>query len=218
MEEVVEGLKAKLGPSFKGAWKVRDDRLVVLIDASSVSEAVSWLFNERGARLITISAVDSGLDFELIYHMALGRACVNLKTRVPKERPLVDSITPIVPGAAFIEREVQDLFGISFRGHPDPRRMTLPFEAPEDLKPLRGPLRGTVVEAQKPGVESFIATGLRYPITFAVKRQRAKLGLPEAIRCTATDQASLEEFQRIVKDLGADAKVGFDWSRRKLRY
>lgn len=218
MEEVVEELKAKLGPSFKGAWKVRDGRFVAVIDGSSISEAVSWLFNEKGARLSTISAVDLGLDFELIYHMALGRTYINLKVRVPKERPIVDSITPILPGAAFIEREIQDLFGITFRGHPDPRRITLPPEAPEDLRPLKGPLRGPVAETQKPGVESLITTGLRFPITFAVKRQRAKLGLPETIRCTATDQASLEEFQRIVKDVGADAKVGFDWNKKKLRY
>ncbi|MCX8204770.1 MAG: NADH-quinone oxidoreductase subunit C [Candidatus Nezhaarchaeota archaeon] len=218
MEKVVDELRARLGSSFKGAWKVREDRFVVLIDASSIREAVAWLFNERGARLSTISVVDSGLDFEVVYHMAMGRGYLNLKAKVPKERPVVDSITPIVPGAALIEREVQDLFGVVFQGHPDPRRVALPFEAPGDLRPLKKPLRGLVTEAQKPGVESFIATGLRYPITFAVKRQRVKLGLPETIRCTATDQASLEEFQKLVRAQGVDEQVGFDWSRRRLRY
>lgn len=218
MEEVLEGLRARLGPSFKEAYKVREDRFVVSIDAAAIREAVAWLFNEKGARLSTISAVDLGLDFEIVYHMAIGRAFVNLKVKVPKERPVVESVTPIVPGAAFIEREVQDLFGITFQGHPDPRRVVLPLEAPEDFKPLKGPSRGPVPEAQKPGIESFMATGLRFPITFAIKRQRAKMGLPEVIKSTATDQASLEELHRIIRDEGADERVGFDWARKKLRY
>ena len=218
MREVVEELKAKFGEAIRGVEEAREARYVVYVDPSRVREVVKWLFEERGARLTTISAVDVGVDYELIYHMALGRAYINLKARIPKENPVIESITPIIPGASMIEREVQDMFGIRFEGHPDPRHISLPFEAPSDFNPLRGPMRGPVVEAQKPGIEGMISTGLRFPLTFAVKRQRAKLGLPEVVRCTAVDEASLSELQRVLRDHGFDVKVGFDWRRKKLRY
>ena len=218
VEEVIEELKSRLGASFKEAWKAREDRFVVVVEASAVKDAVAWLFDEKGARLSTISAVDLGLDYELIYHLTIGRAYVNLKTKIPKERPVIDSITPIVPGAGFIEREIQDMFGITFQGHPDPRRISLPFEAPEDLRPFKEPMKGPVVETQKPGIEGFIATGLRFPLTFAAKRQRVKLGLSEVIKCTAVDQPSLDEVQRLLRDQGFDQQVGYDWAKKKLRY
>ncbi len=47
------------------------------------------------------------------------------------------SITPVVPAAAWAEREFQDLLGISAEGHPDPRRLVLPDDWPEALHPLR---------------------------------------------------------------------------------
>jgi hypothetical protein len=49
----------------------------------------------------------------------------------------VDSITPIIPGANWAERETQDLLGIKFNGHVDPRRLALPDDWPEHLHPLR---------------------------------------------------------------------------------
>ena len=52
------------------------------------------------------------------------RLCVLLDTR----DPAVDSITPVWPAANFYEREVWDLFGVRFAGHPNPRRIMLPEE------------------------------------------------------------------------------------------
>ncbi len=218
MKEVVEELKNKFKDVVHEVQEARETRYVVYIEPYCLREMVEWLFNEKNARLCTISAVDLGVDFELIYHMTIGRSYVNLKFKVPKEKPTVDSITPIIPGAGMIEREVQDMFGIRFEGHPDPRHISLPFEAPEELKPLRGPMKGPVTDTQKPGIEGVLTTGLRFPLTFAAKRQRVKLGLPEAVKCTAVDPASLTEVQKLMKDFKFDEKVKFDWGRKKLRY
>jgi NADH:ubiquinone oxidoreductase subunit C len=51
---------------------------------------------------------------------------VSLRTTVKKTNPEVDSITPVIKGAAFIEREIHDLFGVKFRGHPSLKRLILP--------------------------------------------------------------------------------------------
>jgi NADH-quinone oxidoreductase subunit C len=66
--------------------------------------------------------------FELNYQLvSLGRrARVGLRTSVGAQQPVVDSLVPVWPGANWLEREVFDLFGIRFEGHPDLRRILLP--------------------------------------------------------------------------------------------
>jgi NADH:ubiquinone oxidoreductase subunit C len=51
---------------------------------------------------------------------------VRLRTSVSAQHPVVDSLVPVWPGANWLEREIFDLFGIQFVGHPDLRRILLP--------------------------------------------------------------------------------------------
>jgi len=75
--------------------------------------------------------------FEVVYHLAcLGPAFatgpaaparrLRLKVRIPGDDPSVASLTGLFPAAGWPEREVFDLFGISFEGHPDLRRILTP--------------------------------------------------------------------------------------------
>jgi len=66
--------------------------------------------------------------FQLSYHIlsfAL-KERIRLRVLLDEAEPSVDSITPVWPGANFFEREVFDLFGIHFAGHPDLRRIMMP--------------------------------------------------------------------------------------------
>jgi NADH-quinone oxidoreductase subunit C len=75
--------------------------------------------------------------FELNYQLVSleRRARVRLRSSASGDSPLMDSMVPVWPGANWLEREVFDLFGIRFAGHPDLRRILLP----EDFEgaPLR---------------------------------------------------------------------------------
>ncbi len=51
--------------------------------------------------------------------------------------PIVKSITPIIPGAGWAEREVMDMIGVKFAGHPRPYRLILPYDWPSNIYPLR---------------------------------------------------------------------------------
>ena len=66
--------------------------------------------------------------FELNYHLVSisrrDRLC--LRVRLSGSDPVVDSLVPVWPGANWLEREIFDLFGIRFTGHPDLRRILLP--------------------------------------------------------------------------------------------
>ncbi|RLG90884.1 hydrogenase large subunit, partial [Candidatus Bathyarchaeota archaeon] len=53
------------------------------------------------------------------------------------EKPVVPTITDIIPGAVLYEREVHDLLGVAFEGHPDLSPLVLPEEWPERVYPLR---------------------------------------------------------------------------------
>jgi NADH-quinone oxidoreductase subunit C len=66
--------------------------------------------------------------FELQYHLVSipRRERLRLRTSVSGAEPRVDSLVPVWPGAGWLEREVFDLFGVVFEGHPDLRRILLP--------------------------------------------------------------------------------------------
>lgn len=66
--------------------------------------------------------------FELSYHLVSipRRDRVRLQVRLASSDPVVDSLVPVWPGANWLEREIFDLFGIRFSGHPDLRRILLP--------------------------------------------------------------------------------------------
>jgi NADH-quinone oxidoreductase subunit C len=66
--------------------------------------------------------------FELNYHLVSipRRDRVRLHVRLTGQDPIVDSLVPVWPGANWLEREIFDLFGIRFTGHPDLRRILLP--------------------------------------------------------------------------------------------
>jgi NADH-quinone oxidoreductase subunit C len=66
--------------------------------------------------------------FELNYHLVSipRREKVRLRVWLGGDHPVVDSLVPVWPGANWLEREIFDLFGIRFNGHPDLRRILLP--------------------------------------------------------------------------------------------
>lgn len=66
--------------------------------------------------------------FELNYQLVSipRRQRIRLRTSVSAQNPVIDSLVPVWPGANWLEREIFDLFGVSFEGHPDLRRILLP--------------------------------------------------------------------------------------------
>jgi NADH-quinone oxidoreductase subunit C len=65
-----------------------------------------------------------GVQYEMLSMEALDR--ITVKLRVPTDAPTVDSVTPEWPTADHQEREIYDMFGVVFDGHPDLRRILMP--------------------------------------------------------------------------------------------
>jgi len=79
--------------------------------------------------LSSVTAVDylPENSMEVVYHVyrTVGGSALEFKVKVPREEPVVSSLVPVYPGADFQEREVFDMFGIRFEGHPDLRRILM---------------------------------------------------------------------------------------------
>lgn len=93
--------------------------------------------------------------FEVSYHLtSIPRAMkIRLRVKLEGSDPTVDSLIPVWPGAGWLEREIFDLMGIRFNGHPDLRRILLPDDW--EGHPLR---RDYPVE----GFRDIPATALKY--------------------------------------------------------
>ena len=102
--------------------------------------AMAETMHHLGARLSAMTGVAFG-DGEtaIIYHYCLGCLTVNLKAETRARA--IPSIAPITQAADWSEREISDLYGVRFTGHPDPRRLI----RPPSLSPgfFRGPGQGS---------------------------------------------------------------------------
>ena len=96
--------------------------------AERIPEVAEYLRARLGYEMLSdITAVDYLADgvIEVIYrfqHLG-GGPTLPIKTRVPRDRASVPSITPIWPGADLQEREAFDLYGVDFPGHPNLKRV-----------------------------------------------------------------------------------------------
>jgi Ni,Fe-hydrogenase III component G len=113
-------------------------RIFVKVEVKRLREMVNWLKQEQGfTHLSTISGVDLGQTFEILYHFANDFTCLTVRTEIPRDNPLLPSICSLIPGAILYERELQDMFGITVQDLPDPRPLLLPDDWPAGNYPLR---------------------------------------------------------------------------------
>lgn len=100
-----------------------------MVAAGSLLQIAAWLRDEGGYDYLSnVTGVDRGECFEVVYHlysMAHGGGPLVLKVTGPWDQAEVPSVVGIWPAAEFQEREIYDLLGISFPGHPDLRRIML---------------------------------------------------------------------------------------------
>ncbi|HEY3305191.1 MAG TPA: NADH-quinone oxidoreductase subunit C [Candidatus Binatia bacterium] len=161
-------LGEKFGPAILDAHAFRGDETVV-VGPEKLIEIVRFLKDDPRLDfdfLADITAVDylgkKSPRFEVVYHLLSLRSHRRFRVKVPlsEEAAEVDSLTPLWKGANWLEREVWDMFGIRFRGHPDLRRILLyeefrgyplrkdyPVNQRQPLVPER-PLAGTFVDVR----------------------------------------------------------------------
>jgi NADH-quinone oxidoreductase subunit C len=133
IDEVVQRLKEVLGDNFLEEGEFRGQRFVIL-RKDGIREAIKLLKDIGFNHLQTLTGVDylripnRRTRFEVVYQLYSieKRLQLRLRVEVPEDDPEVDSIVDLFPCANFLEREVYDLLGIRFKGHPNLKRILLP--------------------------------------------------------------------------------------------
>lgn len=103
---------------------------------------------QKYPHLAIISSRDLGAEVELIYHFTiyfehhLKELSLGLRLKLPKNDLRIPTITDLVPGAIFSERETQEMMGIEVVGIPDGRRLFLPEDFPQGVYPWRTDKQG----------------------------------------------------------------------------
>jgi NADH-quinone oxidoreductase subunit C len=107
------------------------DKSAVEVAPPLIREVLAQLRGKGFSFMASLHGVDYypdeprlGVHYELLDMRAVDR--ITVKIRVPLADPIVPSVTPDWPTAAFQEREVYDMFGVLFDGHPDHRRILMP--------------------------------------------------------------------------------------------
>ncbi|MCL4509073.1 MAG: NADH-quinone oxidoreductase subunit C [Chloroflexi bacterium] len=90
-----------------------------------------------GQRLMMMVGRDAGDSIELLVAFDAGRQIEVLQSVVPMASPHYPALTPVLPAAAWYERELAELLGVQPEGHPDLRPLLLPPDWPRDVFPLR---------------------------------------------------------------------------------
>ncbi len=152
-EKIVESFKSALGDGLLSS-RIHQQEVAI---TRNLFQAI-WLSVTPGSfkksvahfsslqdypHLAVVSSSDLGEEIELIYHFSIyyeyqfKEISVGVRVVLPKSKPEIPTITDIIPGALFTERETQEMIGIKVIGIPDDRRLFLSDDFPIGVYPWR---------------------------------------------------------------------------------
>jgi NADH-quinone oxidoreductase subunit C len=141
--DVLEDLKGRFGKAFIDFFDKSPKRVYIEIDPAALVPVATYIFRDLGARFHIASGVDTRSHLEILYHFSIEslNLLISLRVTLDRENPRVSSLAPSIKATNWIEREIHELLGVDFEGHPDTRRLLLADEWPEGVYPLRADYR-----------------------------------------------------------------------------
>ena len=138
-DAVLQDLKGKFREDILDFSDKSPKRVYIEIKPEVLVPAATYIFKDLGARFHIASGLDARTHLEILYHFSIEtmNLLISLRVKLDKKNPKVDSLANVIKGANWIEREMHELLGINFKGHPDLRRLLLSDEWPEGVYPLR---------------------------------------------------------------------------------
>ena len=150
----VKAVLEAFGPVAQLRW----NRVQVVTEPGKARDVIKAAFGSLSCdRVIQMSTADVGENFELTYHLTgPHRTVISIRVHIPRENPSIASVHDLLPPAGIYERQIHDLFGIVFRGHPNLARIILNEDWPlkeyplrKDWKPVKGTFYGGIQEEVK---------------------------------------------------------------------
>ena len=114
-------------------------RITVTINPKAVVNLAEFFYKEKGFRFIIASGLHSKQGFEIFYHFSNDKSghVINLHVVLPHKQPAIQSLTETFSAANWIEREIHELLGIDFKGHPNLFPLLSKDNWPEGTYPYR---------------------------------------------------------------------------------
>ena len=161
--QVADAVARRIGRDLRVVSQGPVDTLRLDVAPKALRSATEELVQQRARFLVTVGIDTRSLsaDFRILHLFSLDSAhlFVVLECAADANDPHVDSITSVIPGANWSEREYRDAIGVTPDGHPDPRRLLLADDWPEGVFPLR---RDFPYDYKPPSVEG-VAPRLKEP-------------------------------------------------------
>jgi membrane-bound hydrogenase subunit beta len=152
-QAIIDSFRQELGDGFIKGWIYEREVAVkrnkfrslwVEVKKSAFHSAIEHIFRlQEYPHLVIISSSDLGAEVELIYHFTiyyghhLEELSLGIRVKLPKSDLSIPTITDLIPGAIFTERETQEMMGVEVVGIPDGRRLFIPDDFPEGVYPWR---------------------------------------------------------------------------------
>lgn len=139
-EDILKNLNTRFKEDIVDVFDKSPKRVYIEIKPESITKLAKYIFKDLGARFNTAAGVDARYHMEIIYHFTIEEInlLISLRVKLAKTKKLeIDSLAPHIEATNWIEREIHELLGINFKGHPDLRRLLLSDEWPEGVYPLR---------------------------------------------------------------------------------
>lgn len=148
-----------LAKEVAGAWtwetelvEPEENRLDIhLKNAGDLAAAATEIQANRLGYLAAITGIDLGAEageLETLYHFCQAGAVITLRIRLPRENPVVATLTGIIPGAEPFERELSEMFGVTVEGLRAPDHLYLPEDWPDEVFPQRKDFDPAVLDGE----------------------------------------------------------------------
>jgi NADH:ubiquinone oxidoreductase subunit C len=140
MQDIIGRLKETF---FDKILKIQERslrRIYLEIRPEDIVSFAKFIFKDLGCRFCIASGTDTPEGLEILYHFSDDSTGRILSLRVllkDKKHPQIDSLALVFKGAEWIEREIWEMLGINFLGHPNLKRLLLADAWPEGEYPLR---------------------------------------------------------------------------------
>ena len=137
---ILTEIKQKLKGKLSDWYEHNPHRIYCRVQKQDIREVASVLFKDLGLRFAIASGTDTPAGIEILYHFSWDKTgeIISVRTFIEnKDNPEIDSLALLSPAFNWIEREMWEMLGINFIGHPNLKRLLLSEDWPEGEYPLR---------------------------------------------------------------------------------